>query len=336
MKKVVILIVAIVGLTTKTLMADDGDYGRIAIFPIVPEYEEVPAGARQQLQNKLGSIVSAYGMESSGGTDRFVITAKINVTEHNIIPSNPTRIQQKMDVIIQIGDIVEKKVFASNVVSVVGLGVTEEKSYISAFSRIQAKTSEMERMIDNAKQQIIAYYEAKCPEIMQQAKMYASQQEYTSAMTLLAMVPNVCSGCYNQSREMAITIYNQQLDLEGREIIQKARSEWSLKHDYEQAAKALDILATINPQAKCAEEAAALVTEINNSLRAEEARLQAEERARKKAEWEFKMRQYEDNLADKRLAAERSHESSMALINTVLGPLAHHTGPFVSVKRSIF
>ena len=59
------------------------------LLGIVPEYEEVPAGARQQLQNKLGSIVSAYGMESSGGTDRFVITAKINVTEHNIIPSNP-------------------------------------------------------------------------------------------------------------------------------------------------------------------------------------------------------------------------------------------------------
>lgn len=81
----------------------------------------------------------------------------------------------------------------------------------------------------------------------------------------------------------------------------------------------------INPYSDCTDEADAIVKEISSTLRAQE-----------KAQWEFKMRQYEDNLADKRLAADRSHEASMALINNVLGPLASHRGPFVSVKRSIF
>lgn len=336
MKRLILFLSLSFCMITARMMANDADYGRIAIFPIVPEYEDIPAGARSQLETKLGNIVSAYGMESTGGTDRFVITAKISVTEHNIIPSNPTRIQQKMDVTIQIGDVVDKKVFASNVVNVTGLGVTEEKSFISAFSRIQAKTPDMERMIDEAKQQIIAYYTDKCPEICQQARMLAAQQKFTQAMTLLAMIPNVCGDCYQQSRELAISIYETQIDNEGREIIQQARSAWSVKQDYEHADKALGLLATINPQAKCNDEAHAFVQEINNQLRTEEARLEAEERARKKAEWEFKMRKYEDDLADRRLKAERNHESSMALINNVLGPLAGHRGPFVTMKRSIF
>lgn len=325
MKKILMLMLAFSLFQGMTIKAEDGDYGRIAIFPIVPEYEDIPASALQQLQNKLGSIVSAYGMESTGGTDRFVITAKISVTEHNIIPSNPTRIQQKMDVIIQIGDVMEKKVYASHVVNVTGLGVTEDKSYISAFSRIKVRTPEMERMIDNAKQQIIAYYSDKCPEIMQQAKMLAAQQKYDDALTQLAMVPNVCSDCYIQSRELAMTIYQQQIDKECREIIQRARSAWGVKHDYDHAEIALNTIMFINPYSDCTDEADAIVKEISSTLRAQE-----------KAQWEFKMRQYEDNLADKRLAADRSHEASMAVINNVLAPLARHMGPFVSVKRSIF
>ena len=374
MKKVVFLFVF--SLSAITLFAELNDAERVAICPIVPEYEEIPAGARQQLQNKLGTIVSTYGVESSGGTDRFVITAKINVTEHNIIPSNPTRIQQKMDVIIQVGDLIEKKVFASNVVSVTGLGVTEEKSYISAFSRIQVRTSEMEHMVENARQQIIAYYSAKCPEIMQQAKSLAAQQKYTESLTQLALVPNICSECYQQTLDLAMNIYEQQIEKEGKEILQRARSAWSLKQDYGQAEKALNLLMTINPEAPCADEAYAFVNEINEKLRnderlqkeendrlkaqqrADELERRAEARAKAKMKWDFMIRKYEDDLtdrrqsyadsvahskvkyaddvADRRVNSARSHERSMTFINNVLNPLANHTGPYVSTKRSIF
>lgn len=374
MKKVVVLF--LFSLSAITLFAELSDAERVAICPIVPEYEEIPAGARQQLQNKLGTIVSTYGVESSGGTDRFVITAKINVTEHNIIPSNPTRIQQKMDVIIQVGDLIEKKVFASNVVSVTGLGVTEEKSYISAFSRIQVRTSEMEHMVENAKQQIIAYYSAKCPEIMQQAKSLAAQQKYTESLTQLALVPNICSECYQQTLDLAMNIYEQQIEKECKEILQRARSAWSLKQDYGQAEKALNLLMTINPEAPCADEAYAFVNEINDKLRnderlqkeeedrlkaqqrADELERRAEARAKAKMKWDFMIRKYEDDLtdrrqsyadsvahskvkyaddvADRRVNSARSHERSMAFINNVLNPLANHTGPYVSTKRSIF
>ena len=53
MKKILMLMLAFSLSYGLTIKAEDGDYGRIAIFPIVPEYEDIPASARQQLQNKL-------------------------------------------------------------------------------------------------------------------------------------------------------------------------------------------------------------------------------------------------------------------------------------------
>jgi hypothetical protein len=76
-------------------------------------------------------------------------------------------------------------------------------------------------------------------------------------------------------------------------LIQDARSAWLVKRDYDCAIKALDILAKVNPTAKCQTEANALIQDINTQLR----NIEAAEAAAAKARWEFKVKQYEDKYA---------------------------------------
>ena len=66
------------------------------------------------------------------------------------------------------------------------------------------------------------------------------------------------------------------------------------KRDYACAEKALDILAKINPSAECQSEANLLIDEINTQLR----KIEAAEAAAAKARWEFKVKQYEDKMAE--------------------------------------
>lgn len=333
MKKIISSIIGIVCFIGA--FAQNADYGRISIYPIQPEIENVPEAARKLLESKLGSIVTSYGI-ASAGTDRFVITSQVSILERNIIPTNPVKIQQKVQITIQIGDLIERRVYSSSVITLTGIGVTDEKSFISAFSRIHPQNDDMERMVEQAKNGIINYYTDQCPAILKDAEAKANLQQYTEALTMLALVPNVCTNCYNESRDLALTIYTQQIDTEAKKILQEAKSAWALKKDYQCAYRALELLWKINPQSNYAAEAGAFAQQIDKKLRTDEAQRHAEQVAKEKRDWDFRMQQYNDSLYSKRLNDTRAHERSMQLTEQVLAPLAHHVGPFVSLKRSIF
>ena len=93
-------------------------------------------------------------------------------------------------------------------------------------------------------------------------------------------------------RSKAVDVYKLLIDHEGKQLIQNARSAWLVKRDYDCAEKALDILAKVNPHAPCQSEANALIADINKQLR----KIEAAKAAAAKAQWDFKLKQYEDKM----------------------------------------
>ena len=85
-------------------------------------------------------------------------------------------------------------------------------------------------------------------------------------------------------------------DKDGLILIQQAKAAWSSKQNYESASEALAILAQIDPEAGCIEQANEFIQTINDKLRTDERNKAAAEAAIAQRNWEFKMRQYEDNL----------------------------------------
>ena len=109
-------------------------------------------------------------------------------------------------------------------------------------------------------------------------------------------------------------------DKEGLVLIQQAKAAWSSRQDYESASDALAILAQIDPEAGCIEEANEFIQTINDKLRTDERNKAAAEAAIAKRNWKFKMRQYEDNLE----MAKQKQADKTAL----LGTLANRFGKF--------
>ncbi|MBQ2187846.1 MAG: hypothetical protein II401_04745 [Bacteroidales bacterium] len=330
MKKILTILAMLLPLAA---FCQSTDADRLSIGVVLPDYENIPAEARQNLESKLQSLVASQGVSDNISAERFLITAKVDVVNKDITQTAPPKVSMKMDVTFIIGDLVEDKIYATHTMSVAGIGVNETKAYITAFQRIKANNPDLLNFVASTKQKILDYYNNNCPFIISEADRKAKMGQYDEALTQLITVPSVCSDCYTQCQTKSLEVYElrkqneaEKLDKAGRELIRQARSAWSLKHDYECAQQALDLLAQVDPDAACVSEADAFAVEINDHLRKVEAQQAAEAAARAKQEWEFKMRQYEDNVADRRQA-----QADKAAI---LGALVNRFGRFdISFKK---
>ena len=329
MKHILILLAFVLPLAA---FCQQSDADRISISAVIPDYKDIPAEALQNLEGKLQSLVTAQG-NGDRQTDRFLITARVDVTSKDITQTAPPKVSMKMDITFIIGDVVEDKVYGTHTISTAGIGSNETKAYIQAFQRIKPNNPALQKFVADTKQKILDYYNGNCGFVVSDAERKAQMGQYDEAIAQLVTVPSVCADCYATCQAKSLEVYElrrkaeaAKLDKEGRELIRQARSAWSVKHDYECAQKALDLLAKVDPDAACVAEADKFVTEINAHLRKVEAQQAAAAAARAKQQWEFKMRQYEDNLADRRQAqADRA---------AILGTLANRFGKIdIGIKK---
>lgn len=289
MKKIATMIVAVLLAT----MAIAQDYGRVAINVVVPTLPNVPEEARAALETKMQQVATQYGLASNGLTDRFVMTAKVNVTNKDVASTTPVKISQKMEVTLFIGDVIDNKVYESVVLSAAGIGQSEAQSMIKSFNQIKLDNPKLKDFMENAERKIIEYYTNNCSYILTEANSLAQQRKYDAAIAKLMAVPEVCKECYEKCMAKATEVYQSKLNNDGEVLVQKARGQWLAKRDYASATEALNTLANVDPHSSAQGKAQALVNEINKHLRSIEAAAEAQRRE----EWEFAKKQYEDNMA---------------------------------------
>ena len=307
MKKIATMIFAMLLATTS--MAQD--YGQMAINVVVPQLPNVPEEARTALETKMQQVATQYGLASNGLTDRFVMTAKVNVTNKDVTPTTPVKISQKIEVTLFIGDVVDNKVYESVVLNVTGIGQSEAQSMIKAFNQIKPTNPQLKVFVENAERKIAEYYSNNCQFILTEANSLAQQQKYDAAIAKLMVVPKVCKECYEQCLTKAVDVYQKKIDEDGAILVQQARNKWLAIRDYTAAKESLAILANIAPQSKAQEAANRLVGEINTHLR--DLEVMAEEQ--RKQEWEFAKRQYDDHVKIQRKLIDAAREVGMAYAN---------------------
>lgn len=307
MKKIAIMIVAMLMAT----MSMAQDYGRIAINVLVPTLPNVPEEARAALETKMQQVASQYGLASNGLTDRFVMTAKVNVTSKDVTPTTPVKISQKMEVTLFIGDVIDNKVYESVVLSVAGVGQSETQSIIKAFNQIRPTNPKLKTFVENAERKIIEYYINNCSYILTEANTLAQQRKYDAVIAKLMAVPEVCKECYEQCMAKAIEVYQSKIDNEGAILVQQARNKWLITRDYAAATKALSILSEIEPLSKAQTDANKLVEEIDVHLR----ELDAVAEEQRKQEWEFAIKQYNDRVKTQHKLIDAAREVGVAFGN---------------------
>lgn len=296
MKKILILLLAIAWQVV--LFAQPGIF---SVRVIVPQ-EDIPSEAKAQLLSKLRQIATNYGMVEDGLSNRFVLTADALVMTKDVVPVTPPRISQKLDIVLYFGDVVEEKVFSSLTLPVTGVGQSDNKAYINAFSRIPVKSGALAEWAVEVKKKVQDYYDSRGASILAEADFWAQSGDFDAALASLLSVPDFCSSA-DLAKEKALKLYQQKLDNEGEALYQEAKTIWTVGQDEDAAQQALALLSEINVSSAASGSAASLAESIGKQMNSRRAQREeqkkvemAKEEQKVQRNWEFQMKQYEDQM----------------------------------------
>jgi len=287
MKKTLVILLALfnVGVSMAKENSSLDDFGRITLNTFISDELNLPKDAKRILETKLTQIASNQGMGGNSANPRFIITASVNILSKDIISGPPMMIAQNLSLTIYIADAIEQKVYSSSTIELKGVGTNEDKAFITAFKKINPRHPELEILLKESKEKIIAFYDSQCDFIMKEADGLLSREKYEEAIYNLSLVPEVCKECYVKCYEKIGEVYQKKIDSECLSILTKANGMWSSKATSDNALLIADVLSEINPNASCSTDANSLIQDIERKLRADE-----------KARWDFKMKQYDDQL----------------------------------------
>ncbi|MBR0196070.1 MAG: hypothetical protein IJQ32_07525 [Paludibacteraceae bacterium] len=271
------------------------DKERIALTPIVLD-DEIPAGAHKQLENKMTQVAAKSGCAAISNS-RFIFTCSADILTKDITPTAPPMHAYTVALTFYIGDGVEGRLFSSYTIESKGVGQTPDKAYINALKNVRTNDPGFKAMVDKGKKEIIAYYNTNCDIVIEDAKTMVKRHEFSNAIDVLTGIPTVCEECYRRAQDESLNAYQAWRDEVCLMALNKAQAAWATR-DAKAAAEALEYVPT---DGACVGDADALKKEIA-------AKLDAKERQ----EWEFKMRQYEDQqaLREERAARGEYQESS--------------------------
>lgn len=243
--------------------------------------------ASRLLETKMQQVITANGIADDACSSRFIMTSKIHVINKNIIASAPARVSLELDVTFFIGDVIENKIYATQTITISGIGINENKAQINAINRIQTRDkSLLQCLIREAKEKIIQYYQANGERIINHTKLLCKRGNYDEAMCLLLQVPDIDRDYFLKCQEQIGEIYQQKINLQGEQLFNKAKLMWAQSPNAAGALEVIDLLEQINISAQCYPLIDSLTKEISVQLQKD-----------KEREWQFKLRQYEDSKA---------------------------------------
>lgn len=304
MKKVLYLI-GIILLFNNNLFAQTlDDVGRLSINVQRPIANNIPDEAKDILENKMHQIITANGISDNCIHKRFVLTATVSIIKKDIISGSPSRVSQTLEVTFYVKDVIDCKEYGNSTFMTVGIGLNENKAYIMAFNNIKPGNQRVQKMIEDCKEKIIAYYRTNIDKIIADANLLAQQEQFDNALYLLSQVPDVCTECTAVCRKTIIEIYQKKIDTAGLHLLQQARASWAGSPNASGAADATKYLAKIDLLASCQPEVEALMQEMTAKVKDDERKawefeLQkyADAKAREQRDFEFRVRQYEEREA---------------------------------------
>lgn len=259
-----------------------GQTSQIYISVVLPDRNEIPSEAGKQLERKMIQLLTSNGISSQDANNRFVITAKADITSKDIVASTPQRVSEKIDLTFIVGDMVENKIFETVTIPLIGIGTNENKAFISAINQVKPQKAELVEFLEQSKQEIVDYYAVRCSQIIKDAQKLASANNYDEAIYQLMLVPDICD-CAKECQNLMIEYTIKRNNAIAAQLFNEAKARWAASPTSEGASDVADIIARIPAGTNCQKNVDALIKSINTKLREDE-----------KREWAFKMKQYDD------------------------------------------
>lgn len=267
MKKLFLVIVgAIISLSlfSQNSVEKLDDAGRIILSPFISSDSSIPASSRNLIINKLNQIVSNNGIGGQSLDGRFILTANVEPINLEVTPTAPPMKAYTLAITLYVGDGIEGTLFSSASITTKGVGDTDSKAYNAALKNFKPNDPAWQKMIEDGKQSIIAYYNSHCDLVINEARTLAKTNNYEEAIAKLMSVPQVCKDAYDKAMAEVPVIYSAYLNYKADDIIKNARNIWDANQSDESAEKVANLLSQIDPSVDRKDEIDALWSSISS------------------------------------------------------------------------
>jgi hypothetical protein len=292
MKKLLTGIILFLISTNAVSSQDKTDIARIVLNAVVLDSEnKMPVESKNQLNNKLIQIASAQGIGGSSINPRFILAVKTNVLSKDIIPGPPQMIAMNIEFVFFIGDATDNKIFSTCTINTKGVGINENKAYISAIQMVNTRNAELLKLTETGKSAIASFYTSQCNILQEKVKGLERKQDFEAAIYELMQVPDVSKECYTLSQKMIAPIFQKQIDKQGSLKLSEAKAKWASAPNAAGAQEIATILSAIDPSSTSFKEVEILATNIRKKIESDE-----------KKKWEFELQKQSE---DKKIEQQR-------------------------------
>lgn len=227
----------------------------------VAQGDEIPDDVNDMLMTRLTTAITATGVTASPDYDRFFVTGKISHLYKDVVAGPPAKDVIHSTLTLYIGDVISRRVYATETYELRGVGTSETRAFVNAFSQLNGKNQKLQKFVDKGAKKVLDYFNKEYPVLIKQAEAASAQRSYDEALSYLALVPECCVG-YDEVSKVMLSIYSKYVDYESQMLLAQARAAWGASPDEYGAEKALALLAMIDPSASCYGEASKLMKDI--------------------------------------------------------------------------
>lgn len=278
---------------TFVLVVNSQDFGKVNLGLIMPETaDNISAIQLSKLQTKIEAICARNEVSNNYITDGFVIYPILEVGDFEVVEGGMQTIYSTTFSLTLIIKQINGVGINSMSKSYKGNGYSKEQAVSDAISNLSIQDGVYKQFIEQSRDLIVNYYETHCNEIVKRAEALANDNKYEQAIALLYAIPEIIPS-YSTVRQASNEIYISYASYNCKKNISKAKEAITIQ-DYEKAAS---ILSSISSKSSCYAEAEKMIDEIKSTLD-----------KKQQQEWEFHMRQYDDDREKERLIIEANKE----------------------------
>lgn len=256
---------------------------QVQLSPVaVGEVEGLGSGQKTIIENKLRTILTSRGMLGRYGASRFVLAARLSVTDKEVLATSPTKVVLRLTVNISVGDALANVCFGSYDVALKGVGRTETAAVSMAVQNISASSRQLSDLLAEATERIIAYYDKEAPKIIARAEKMAAQGQYEEAICELAVIPEECKS-YQDVQDKTVEIYKEYVNHNVAMVLSQAKALWAGDPTPENAVQVMAMLSDVNPSADNYGEVKAFIQKVETAVQRENSQRRADAIAMEKA-----------------------------------------------------
>ncbi|MBQ2908005.1 MAG: hypothetical protein IJE47_09615 [Bacteroidales bacterium] len=171
----------------------------IRVLPV--STDNIGNNAAEMLHDRLNQAVSLNGMASTDNSNKFLLIPSVTVTSVEPTTTTPVQYVAEIEISLSLVDNSRKLLISQEILTRKGVADNENSAVTESIKSLKGRDPKLKKLIVNAKNEIIEYYNTECEKIIETITAYIEMEMYDEALDEINAIPQTDSDleCYKNS-----------------------------------------------------------------------------------------------------------------------------------------